>query len=50
MLMPPTWLTLSELDEFETADAVLAADREIVRIAPTLHRDGEQIRIVLEPR
>ena len=50
MLMPPTWLTLSELAAFETADDVLAAEREIVRIAPTLIRDHDKVRIVLEPR
>lgn len=50
MLMPPTWLTLSELDAFETADAALAAEREIVRIAPVLIREDDKVRIVLEPR
>ncbi len=50
MLMPPTWLTLSELAEFETADDALASERKIVRIAPLLRREGEQIHVVLEPR
>jgi 8-oxo-dGTP pyrophosphatase MutT (NUDIX family) len=50
MLMPPTWLTLTELASFDTAEAVLAAEREIVRIAPTLIRENDRVRIVLEPR
>jgi 8-oxo-dGTP pyrophosphatase MutT (NUDIX family) len=50
MLMPPTWLTLSELAEFATADDVLNAQREIVRIAPTLIRENDQVRVVLERR
>jgi len=50
MLMPPTWLTLSELAEFATADDVLNAPREIVRIAPTLVRENDHVRVVLEPR
>ncbi|MDT8910845.1 NUDIX domain-containing protein [Amycolatopsis sp. PS_44_ISF1] len=48
MLMPPTWLTLSEIDAFATADEALSASREIVRTIPTLIREGEQIRIVLD--
>jgi hypothetical protein len=48
--MPPTWLTLTELASFDTAEAVLAAEREIVRIAPTLIRENDRVRIVLEPR
>jgi 8-oxo-dGTP pyrophosphatase MutT (NUDIX family) len=50
MLMPPTWLTLSELAAFDTADAVVAAEREIVRIAPMLIREDDRVRVVLEPR
>ncbi|MBB1155575.1 NUDIX hydrolase [Amycolatopsis dendrobii] len=47
-LMPPTWLTLVELAEFAKADAVLAEPREIVKTVPTLVRDGENIRVVLD--
>ena len=50
MLMPPTWLTLSELAGFATADDVRNAPREIVRIAPTLIREDDHVRVVLEPR
>ncbi|WP_329068745.1 NUDIX hydrolase [Amycolatopsis sp. NBC_01480] len=49
MLMPPTWLMLSELEAFATADEALASHREIVRTTPTLIRDGDHIRVVLNP-
>ncbi|GAA3559381.1 NUDIX domain-containing protein [Amycolatopsis ultiminotia] len=48
-LMPPTWLTLTELGEFVTAGAALAQPREIVKTMPTLVRDGENIRVILDP-
>ncbi|MFI5607149.1 NUDIX hydrolase [Amycolatopsis sp. NPDC051903] len=48
-LMPPTWLTLTDLDEFATADDLLAAPREIVRTMPTLIQDGDKFRVVLDP-
>ncbi len=48
MLMPPTWLTLSELAGFEAAEVALASEREIVKIAPQLTRDGDKIRVVLD--
>jgi 8-oxo-dGTP pyrophosphatase MutT (NUDIX family) len=47
MLMPPTWLTLTELDAFGTADKALASSREIVRTIPTLIRESDHIRVVL---
>ncbi|OZM73459.1 NUDIX hydrolase [Amycolatopsis antarctica] len=48
MLMPPTWITLAELAEFGTAEEALAADRELDKIVPTLRRDGDTVRVVLE--
>ncbi|RZQ65490.1 NUDIX hydrolase [Amycolatopsis suaedae] len=50
MLMPPTWYTLAELREFGTVADALAAQREIVKITPTLERDGERLKVVLEGR
>jgi 8-oxo-dGTP pyrophosphatase MutT (NUDIX family) len=49
-LLPPTWMTLAELAEFRSADDVLAADRTIEKIMPTLVREGEKVRVVLEPQ
>ncbi|MBB4687706.1 NUDIX hydrolase [Amycolatopsis jiangsuensis] len=48
-LMPPTWLTLSELDECATAGEVLGEPRDIVKTIPKLVRDGEQVRVILDP-
>ncbi|MEV8608573.1 NUDIX hydrolase [Amycolatopsis sp. NPDC051373] len=48
MLMPPTWLTLVEVDEFASAEALLAAPREIVRTMPTLIKEGDRFRVVLD--
>jgi 8-oxo-dGTP pyrophosphatase MutT (NUDIX family) len=47
VLMPPTWLTLTELDVFATADEALASSREIVRTIPVLIREDDHIRVVL---
>ncbi|MEU5693528.1 NUDIX hydrolase [Actinosynnema sp. NPDC020468] len=46
-LMPPTWVTLSELAEFVGVADVLAAPREVERIIPKLVRDGGRIRVVI---
>ncbi|WP_051116531.1 NUDIX hydrolase [Amycolatopsis nigrescens] len=47
-LMPPTWITLTEIGDYENTSEVLAAGREIRKISPALVREGDQIRIVLE--
>ncbi|GAB3482756.1 NUDIX domain-containing protein [Amycolatopsis cihanbeyliensis] len=47
-LMPPTWITLSELGEFDATDAVLAAPRSIEKIIPNLVREGDKVRVVWE--
>lgn len=49
MLMPPTWLTLAELGSFDSAAAAQGAEREIKKIMPTLIREGDKIRVVLDP-
>jgi 8-oxo-dGTP pyrophosphatase MutT (NUDIX family) len=49
-LMPPTWITLTELAEFTSAADILAVERSIQKIMPTLVRDGDQVRVVLEPQ
>ncbi|GLY68640.1 NUDIX hydrolase [Amycolatopsis taiwanensis] len=48
MLMPPTWHTLTELAKFPSAADVLAADRTIVPITPTIVRDGDGLRVVVK--
>jgi 8-oxo-dGTP pyrophosphatase MutT (NUDIX family) len=50
MLLPPTWMTLSELSEFATSAEVLEAGRSIEPIIPTFVRDGDKVRVVLESR
>ena len=51
MLMPPTWMTLSELGEFASGrGSVDRGARSIKKITPTLVREGDQVRVVLEPR
>lgn len=48
VLMPPTWITLTELAEFATVEDALASAREISKIMPSLVQDGDQVRIVVE--
>jgi 8-oxo-dGTP pyrophosphatase MutT (NUDIX family) len=50
VLLPPTWFTLTELSEFASAAEALAAERSIEKISPTLLREGDQVRVVLEPQ
>lgn len=47
-LMPPTWHTLTELARFGATSEVLTADRQIETIIPTLVRDGDRIRVIME--
>lgn len=51
-LLPPTWTTLSELEECGTLVAALDADRTIEKIVPRVVRDGGKLRVVLpgDPR
>ncbi|MCE6996804.1 NUDIX hydrolase [Saccharothrix sp. S26] len=46
-LMPPTWVTLAELDELGTVSAVLSAGRTVSKVIPKLVRDGDVLRVVL---
>ncbi|GAB2743028.1 NUDIX domain-containing protein [Amycolatopsis magusensis] len=48
-LMPPTWFTLTEIGEFTSVREALTAERSIKKITPTLVREGDRARIVLEP-
>jgi 8-oxo-dGTP pyrophosphatase MutT (NUDIX family) len=48
MLLPPTWHTLTELTEYGAVAEVLAAERTIEPITPTIVRDGDGIRVVVE--
>jgi 8-oxo-dGTP pyrophosphatase MutT (NUDIX family) len=50
VLLPPTWFTLTELCEFGSAAEALAAERSIEKISPTLLREGDKVRVVLEPQ
>nr|BFE46957.1 NUDIX domain-containing protein [Saccharothrix mutabilis subsp. capreolus] len=47
LLLPPTWVTLSELAEFPGVADVLAAPREVEKIIPKLVRDGDAVRVVV---
>jgi 8-oxo-dGTP pyrophosphatase MutT (NUDIX family) len=51
-LLPPTWVTLSDVAEFDTVDAVMAADRVITKVMPKVIRDNGVLRVVLpgDPR
>ncbi len=51
-LLPPTWVTLAELDECGTLDAALTAHRSIDKIMPRVIRDNGALRVVLpgDPR
>jgi 8-oxo-dGTP pyrophosphatase MutT (NUDIX family) len=46
-LLPPTWVTLMEIDEHDTVTSALAAEREIVAVVPRVRRDGDVLRVVL---
>ncbi|ALG14475.1 NUDIX hydrolase [Kibdelosporangium phytohabitans] len=46
-LLPPTWMTLTELGEERTVAAAMAADRTISKIIPKVIREGRVLRPVL---
>lgn len=52
VLLPPTWMTLTDLSELDTVEAALAAPRLLDKIMPKVVRDGDTLRIVLpgDPR
>jgi 8-oxo-dGTP pyrophosphatase MutT (NUDIX family) len=47
-LLPPTWVTLTQLAEFGSTAEVLAVERSIEKITPRFVRDGDSARIVME--
>ncbi|MFC7612468.1 NUDIX hydrolase [Actinokineospora soli] len=46
-LMPPTWVTLSDLADHDTVASAMAADRTLDKIIPKVVRDGGVVRVVL---
>ncbi|GAA2988378.1 NUDIX domain-containing protein [Actinokineospora diospyrosa] len=46
-LLPPTWMTLAELDEAGSVAAAVAAERVIEKTTPEIIRDGDKLRVVL---
>ncbi|TCO64312.1 NUDIX hydrolase [Actinocrispum wychmicini] len=46
-LLPPTWMTLSDLGELATVADAMAAERVIERVMPKVIRDGSTLRPVL---
>ncbi|MFE2750431.1 NUDIX hydrolase [Actinosynnema sp. NPDC059335] len=46
-LMPPTWVTLAEMDDLGSVSAVLAATRDVSKVIPKLVREGDVVRVVL---
>jgi 8-oxo-dGTP pyrophosphatase MutT (NUDIX family) len=46
-LMPPTWVTLAELDELGTVSAVLSSSRAVSKVIPKLVREGDVLRVVV---
>lgn len=48
MLMPPTWVTLTEIGEHATVADALAAQRQVSPVEPKLIREGNSIRVVME--
>ncbi|MFD1151319.1 NUDIX hydrolase [Saccharothrix hoggarensis] len=46
-LMPPTWMTLAEVDELGSTAAVLAEPREVSKIIPKVVREGGALRVVM---
>nr|WP_193791647.1 NUDIX hydrolase [Saccharothrix sp. ALI-22-I] len=46
-LLPPTWVTLAELDELGSVSAVLSSSRTVSKIIPKLVREGGVVRVVV---
>ncbi|XVS64772.1 NUDIX hydrolase [Actinosynnema sp. CA-299493] len=46
-LMPPTWVTLTELDELGSVSAVVDASRTVSKVIPKLVREGSVYRVVV---
>nr|WP_245572531.1 NUDIX domain-containing protein [Actinokineospora enzanensis] len=46
-LLPPTWMTLTELAEHRSVATAMAAERTVDKIIPKVVRDGNRLRVVL---
>ncbi|MGO1055645.1 NUDIX hydrolase [Crossiella sp. CA198] len=46
-LMPPTWVTLSQLDQHRTVRELLAVDRQITKITPRVVRRNGNLHVAL---
>jgi 8-oxo-dGTP pyrophosphatase MutT (NUDIX family) len=46
-LLPPTWMTLTELAECASVADAMAREREIAKLMPRVVREGDVLRIVL---
>lgn len=46
-LLPPTWVTLAELEECASVAEAMAAPRSIAKLMPRVRRDGGVLRVVL---
>jgi 8-oxo-dGTP pyrophosphatase MutT (NUDIX family) len=46
-LLPPTWVTLAELDELGTMAAVLSSPRTVTKVVPELVREDGVVRVVV---
>ncbi|HEY0805726.1 MAG TPA: NUDIX hydrolase [Pseudonocardiaceae bacterium] len=51
-LLPPTWVTLSDLADYDSVAAAMAATRRIDKVMPKVIRDGGVVRVILpgDPR
>jgi 8-oxo-dGTP pyrophosphatase MutT (NUDIX family) len=51
-LLPPTWVTLADVAEFDSVAAAMAAQRDITPVIPKVVRENGTIRLVLpgDPR
>lgn len=46
-LMPPTWMTLAELAEFDSVAEVMAVERTVEKIIPKVVRRGRVLRVIM---
>jgi 8-oxo-dGTP pyrophosphatase MutT (NUDIX family) len=46
-LLPPTWVTLTDVAEFDSVAAAMAAARQIVPVMPKVVREGGEIRVIM---
>jgi hypothetical protein len=46
-LLPPTWVTLADLAEYDTVAAAMAVTRQITKVMPKVIREDGVLRVVL---